>query len=39
MWNFSGAFGILNSSRGDVNYENWLGHKLDRAMLELSFKG
>ena len=35
MWNFSGGFGILDSGRADVNYENWRGRKLDRAMLEL----
>jgi endoglucanase len=41
MWNFSGGFGILDSARADVNYEDWRGHKLDREMLELlqSFKG
>lgn len=35
LWNFRGAFGILDSGRPDVNYENFRGHKLDRAMLEL----
>jgi endoglucanase len=35
MWNFRGAFGILDSGRADVQYEDWRGHKLDRAMLEL----
>ncbi len=35
MWNFSGGFGILDSERADVKYENWRGHKLDRALLEL----
>lgn len=35
MWNFRGAFGVLDSNRRDVNYETWHGHKLDRAMLEL----
>lgn len=41
LWNFSGGFGILDSGRDDVTYENWRGHKLDRAMLELlqEFKG
>jgi len=35
-----GAFGILDSSRADVKYEDRGGHKLDRAMLEVlrSFK-
>jgi endoglucanase len=35
LWNFRGTFGILDSQREDVNYENFRGHQLDRAMLEL----
>lgn len=37
LWDFVGAskFGILDSERTDVVYEDWHGHKLDRAMLEL----
>ncbi len=35
MWNFRGSFGILDSNRQDVPYENWHGHKLDRKMLDL----
>ena len=35
LWNFRGSFGILDSGRADVNYENFHGHKLDRAMLSL----
>lgn len=35
LWNFRGPFGILDSGRTDVSYENWRGAKLDRAMLEL----
>ncbi len=35
MWNLKGDFGILNSGREDVKYENYKGHKLDRKMLEL----
>ena len=35
LWNFRGGFGILDSDRTDVTYENWHGHKLDRAMLNL----
>ncbi|MCS7223005.1 MAG: cellulase family glycosylhydrolase [Armatimonadetes bacterium] len=35
LWNFRGSFGILDSGRVDVAYENWRGHKLDRQMLEL----
>ncbi|HEX4085360.1 MAG TPA: cellulase family glycosylhydrolase [Chthoniobacteraceae bacterium] len=35
LWNFRGSFGVLDSDREDVNYENFQGHKLDRQMLEL----
>lgn len=35
MWNFRGGFGILDSNRSDVSYEDYKGHKLDREMLEL----
>jgi len=35
MWNLKGDFGIINSNRADVKYENFKGHKLDRQMLEL----
>lgn len=35
LWNFRGSFGILDSGRTDVAYEEWRGHKLDRRMLEL----
>lgn len=35
LWNLRGSFGILDSGRSDGNYEDWRGHKLDRAMLEL----
>ncbi len=35
MWNFRGAFGILDSNRTDITYEDFRGHKLDRAMLDL----
>jgi endoglucanase len=35
LWNFRGDFGILDSGRKDVEYEDWHGHKLDRKMLEL----
>jgi len=30
-----GSFGVLNSERTDVKYEDYKGHKLDRKMLEL----
>jgi endoglucanase len=35
MWNFRGSFGILDSNRADVQYEDFHWHKLDRKMLEL----
>ena len=35
LWNFRGSFGVLDSDRSDVKYEDWRGHKLDRAMLEI----
>ncbi len=35
LWNFRGAFGIMDSGRADVEYEDFHGHKLDRKMLEL----
>jgi endoglucanase len=35
MWNLRGTFGIVDSQRADVVYENFRGHKLDRKMLEL----
>ncbi|WP_404424279.1 glycoside hydrolase family 5 protein [Nibricoccus sp. IMCC34717] len=35
LWNLRGDFGILDSGRSDVAYEDFRGHKLDRAMLEL----
>ncbi|MDD4102617.1 MAG: cellulase family glycosylhydrolase [Kiritimatiellae bacterium] len=38
LWNFSGAFGIIDSGRADVQYENFHGHKLDRKMLDLLLK-
>lgn len=39
LWNFRGTFGVLDSGREDVKYEDWRGHKLDRAMLELLQNG
>jgi len=35
LWCFRGSFGIIDSCRQDVNYENYHGHKLDRKMFEL----
>ncbi len=35
MWNFRGSFGVLDSDRHDVQYEDFEGHKLDRKLLDL----
>jgi endoglucanase len=35
LWNFRGAFGLLDSGRPDVAYDDWHGHKLDRQLLAL----
>ncbi len=37
LWDFIGAsnFGILDSNRADVEYEDWYGHKLDRKLLTM----
>lgn len=35
MWNLRGGFGVVDSARADVKYEDFRGHKLDREMLEL----
>jgi endoglucanase len=35
LWNLRGSFGVLDSDRSDVAYEDFKGHKLDRAMLDL----
>jgi endoglucanase len=35
LWCFRGPFGILDSRRDDVAYEDWYGHRLDRKMLDL----
>jgi endoglucanase len=35
IWEFSGDFGVLNSRRADVAYEDWYGSKLDRKFLNL----
>ncbi|MCL5995733.1 MAG: cellulase family glycosylhydrolase [Chloroflexi bacterium] len=35
LWNLRGGFGILDSDRADVTYEDWHGHKLDRQLLNL----
>jgi len=38
LWEFNGDFGILNSKRTDVAYEDWHGQKLDRKLLDLMMK-
>ena len=38
IWEFSGDFGIMNSGRTDVVYEDWYGQKLDRKFLSLLMK-
>ncbi len=35
LWNFRGSFGILDSGRKDIEYEDWHGHKLDRQLLAM----
>ena len=35
LWNFRGSFGILDSGREDVRYEEFEGHQLDRRLLDL----
>jgi endoglucanase len=35
LWNFRGDFGILDSGRDDVDYQDWHGHKLDARLLDL----
>jgi endoglucanase len=38
LWEFIGTFGILDSGRTDVDFEDWYGHKLDRKLLNLLIK-
>lgn len=35
LWEFDGSFGVINSGREDITYEDWHGQKLDRKLLEL----
>ena len=39
LWNLRGSFGVLDSQRADVEYEDFRGHKLDRQMLTLLQQG
>lgn len=38
MWNLCGRFGVMNSGRKDVEYEDYFGYKLDRKMLDILMK-
>ena len=38
LWEFIGTFGIIDSCRTDVEYEDWQGQKLDRKLLNLLLK-
>jgi endoglucanase len=35
LWNLRGSFGVLDSNRADVKYEDFPGGKLDREMLKV----
>lgn len=35
LWELRGSFGILDSGRRDVDYEDWYGYQLDRRLLRL----
>ena len=35
LWNLRGSFGCVDSERADVTYEDYLGHQLDRRMLQI----
>ncbi len=35
MWNFRGSFGVIDSSRSDVDYELYRGERLDGELLRL----
>jgi hypothetical protein len=35
LWNFRGAFGIMDSGRKDIKYADWHGHQLDSKLLDL----
>lgn len=35
LWNLRGSFGLMDSGRTDVAYEDFRGHKLDRQMLKV----
>ena len=35
LWGLYGGFGVMDSEREDVEYEDFRGHKLDRKLLNL----
>lgn len=35
LWQFRGAFGIIDSGRPDADYVDFYGHKLDKKLLEI----
>lgn len=35
LWEFKGSFGLIDSGRTDVGYEDWHGYKLDRKLLTM----
>jgi endoglucanase len=35
LWNFRGPFGVLDTERAGTKFEDWHGHQLDRALLNL----
>ena len=39
LWNLKGGFGVLDTRRADVEYEDFRGHKLDREMLSVLQSG
>lgn len=39
LWNLRGSFGVMNSGRKDVAYEDFRGNKLDREMLKVVQEG
>jgi endoglucanase len=35
LWNLRGSFGLIDSGRSDIEYEDFQGHKLDRRLLDV----
>jgi aryl-phospho-beta-D-glucosidase BglC (GH1 family) len=35
LWNFRGSFGLLDSGRKDIQYDDFHGHQLDKKLLDL----